>query len=529
MTRFLQLLLLALVTGVFAQSDVVQTTKGPIRGIVDTRNQFRSFRGIPYAQSTAGEARWTRPKEMQPWSTVYDATYTRPACPQRQNPRFPVQDEDCLFVNVWTPLKAGSSDDLLPVMVWVHGGGFTSGTGSDTMFSGNYFSNTSNIVLVTINYRLGALGFLNIFVNNTNVLEGNYGFRDQQAALRWVQQNIKAFGGDPSRVTLFGQSAGAMSVTLHLLSPDSAGLFQRVIIQSNPAAMLYRTPHENLEYAARFAEHVKCAVNDTACLKKVPVDVIIEQEIFPEIIIRIPLGTRMVLPWAPAVDGNLIPQQPLDMFRMGKFQRVPIVLGNVKNETGMQFVMTKVMYETFVASIFSTNASKVLQAYPPAGLASGTQAFRVLTDYLFVCPVRYLASLIQKQAGAVSYVYEFVHGPRTDPLSPNPPCNHEQMACHSAELPFVFNTETFYNASFTQEEQALSIAMNGYWSSFANGKMTQEGGLVSGVESSSSEPQWPTWDSKTKPYLSLDVPQRSVSAGFRDSVCNFWDAFGYTI
>jgi acetylcholinesterase/cholinesterase len=319
-----------------------------------------------------------------------------------------------------------------------------------------------------------------------------------------------------------------MSVTLHLLSADSAGLFQKAIIQSNPAAILYRTPQENLEYAERFAKNVQCAVNDTACLRRVPLDKLIDEEIFPEIIVKIPLGSKMILPWQPVVDGQVIPQQPLDMFRQGKFQRVPIMLGNVKNETGMRTPMTKGIYEAFMDSIFAANTSKVLNMYPPIGLESGNQAFRVLTDYLFVCPVRYLAGLITKQ-NVPAYLYEFVHGPKKDVISPNTPCNHQNMACHSAELPFVFNTEPYYNATFPADEQRLSWSMNSYWSSFASGKWGQDGSIVSRFGSPETDPAWPVYDPASKQYIAFDVPETYIGSKFRDDLCAFWDEYGYYI
>lgn len=209
--------------------DVAQTDRRPVRGVVG--EDFRVFHGIPYAAPPVGELRWRPPQPAPRWREPLDATAPRNECAQTPHFNWPGSDhEDCLFLNVTTPRH---THDRLPVMVWIHGGGFTNGTGSD--HDARKLAVEGDVVVVTINYRLGPLGFLalpSLSEENPGIQSGNYGIEDQQAALRWVRHNATAFGGDPGNVTIFGGSSGSGSVCAHLVSPTAAGLFHRAIMQS---------------------------------------------------------------------------------------------------------------------------------------------------------------------------------------------------------------------------------------------------------------------------------------------------------
>ena len=227
------LLLITLPIGIFADEkkpDVIQLDSGPISGKVE--DGVRIFSGIPYAAPPVGELRWKPPQPIASWKQVRNSTVFGPSCPQPTQQDAGKFSEDCLYLNVWTTAK--SPAERLPVMVWIHGGAFNIGSGSQPEYDGRNLAG-KGVVVVTINYRLGPLGFLVhplLSKESAQDTSGNYGLLDQIAALKWVQRNIAAFGGDPDRVTIFGESAGSKSVTLLMISPLSAGLFQRAIAES---------------------------------------------------------------------------------------------------------------------------------------------------------------------------------------------------------------------------------------------------------------------------------------------------------
>lgn len=249
-------------------------------------------------------------------------------------------------------------------MVWIHGGDFWIGWSGDTNFYGDYLVNsTSNTIIITINYRLGALGFF-----NTPELKGNYGFQDQQMALQWVQSNIDSFGGDPSKVTIFGQSAGAMSVLLHTLSPSSNGLFSRAICESN-VGLNYRTPEENYPYSQKLSNLLNCNFNNVTCLRSKTWEEIINYQV-RDYMINIPVTTTEFLPFCPIIDGIIIPKQPMDLFREGTVNSNidSIIFGVNRNETlaFMPFIfpMDAFLYKNVIRAIFVENSTKVLNEYP---------------------------------------------------------------------------------------------------------------------------------------------------------------------
>ena len=275
-----------------------------------------------------------------------------------------------------------------------------------------------------------------------------------------------------------GQSAGAMSVTLHMLINNSTNLFQSAIIESNPAAVLYRTPSQNVAYAEKFASHVNCSYLDNDCLRAVPVSEIQKITNVPSYIITIPLSTLEFLPWAPNVDGTLIPYQPMSMIYDGLLKSCPVLIGNVQNETN-RFVpdvpIGNIAYNDMLKAIFSDYASSVEAIYPSDRRDSVQQLQMLTTDYYFVCPSRKIAE-ISSTMGNPTYLYMFDHAPTDDYIATSPLCS--QGPCHSAELPFVFHSQYLNNATWTLDEVQLSFNIMEYWKTFIFGDSLEADGLL---------------------------------------------------
>jgi para-nitrobenzyl esterase len=312
---------------------VVDTTNGPVRGADD--GTVKAWRGIRYAAAPVGALRWRSPEPPQRWSEPADATTVGPVCPQPTDPTIPIdlgapQGDDCLTLNVWasSDIQAG---DRKPVMVWVHGGAYILGSSAQPLYHGRTLAGSGRAVIVTINYRLGALGFLDL----SSLGDGfhtNVGLRDVLFALHWVRDNIAAFGGDPDRVTLFGESAGAGVVTTLLASPAAAGLFTAAIAQSSPATSIYDSRRAR-RVADQFLESLGVGPDDVNRLPDVPVDAILaaSKRVFDDVPVRTP-GT---LAFAPIVDGDVVPDHPVKLAREGRTHPVPLIIGTNKHEAAL--------------------------------------------------------------------------------------------------------------------------------------------------------------------------------------------------
>lgn len=286
----------------------VETDRGPLAGtIVD--GGVRAFLGIPYAAPPTGARRWRPPAPVDAWNTPRAATRVGPACPQPDVPGYATADEDCLTLNVWV---APAGSPRKPVLVWIPGGAFVEGSGGYLLYDGGRLAAREDAIVVTMNYRVGALGFLahpDLARELGRPASPSYGLLDQRAALQWVQRNAAAFGGDPTNVTVFGQSAGAFSVCAHLAMPGSRGLFARAIMQSGSCAdTLYVGPREAEEQGARLLAALGC--RDLACLRGKDATTLIR---------ALPLKRGFVLPpgnsWGPVVDGTELPELPLAALR----------------------------------------------------------------------------------------------------------------------------------------------------------------------------------------------------------------------
>jgi carboxylesterase type B len=538
----------------------VNTKAGAVCGSITPSSA--AFLGIPYAESTAGQNRWMPPVPKANWKGVLKTTAFSAACPQRDHPDLR-QSEDCLSVNVWTP--SAKSSAKLPVLVFIHGGAFQTGSSADplpsdtkqALYDGAFLSSSQRIVVVTLNYRLGALGFL----AGTGGLKGNFGFMDQQLALSWVRDNIAAFGGDAGRVTISGESAGAMSVGLHLLSaPKSEKLFQNAIMQSNPLGLAYRTVEEAKRSGEYFSTAVGCfyALEPMRCLRDQPVGAILKAQ--GDAMLMLPMlefGAPGVMSWSPVIDGSVITRSPLEGMRVAGIQK-PLVLGVNANE-GDVFVgmattnpVDDLMYRAAMGKFFSTaRMSELTARYPTQGGDNRAPLAQMITDYFFVCANRFMAatsagiSPVAANPAPVTtassstanntapttavpssvpspvisrapvYAYRFNHASNALSLWPKMGlCKGK--ACHSDELPFTFGN---FGASkgINADDQAMKKRMTDYWGAFVRG----------GRPSAANAPQWTPYTKATKTVF--EFSKSGVSTKVPASTCDFWDSVGYGV
>jgi para-nitrobenzyl esterase len=505
------LLVAGLVMPTVAQPDtseeVVYTDQGPVRGVV--HGDYRSFQGIPYAAAPVGDLRWRPPQPPQGWREPLDATAPRSQCAQLAAFGLPESyTEDCLYLNVTTPRRSHSR---LPVMVWIHGGGYINGSGA--VYGPRKLAVEGDVVVVTINYRLGPLGFLALpalTAEAPGIQSGNYGIEDQQAALRWVQRNAVAFGGDPGNVTIFGESAGSGSVCAHLVSPTAAGLFHRAIAQSYSCATRIATRQDAEAAGATLAARFGCTDPHQAanCLRTKPV---------AELVRAWPGGR-------PVVGGRELPLQPPDALRSDRFHHVPLMLGNTLDEmrlaVSLQYdatghPVTPAQYEQIVRSTYGSNADQVLQRYPLTNYPSPSIALAtVQTDTgtpLSTC--EHLTSYRAASAGPVSvpvYAYQFVD--RTAPPLVDAP-NFDEGAEHGVELNFLF--PNLFGRPLNAQQQALAASMVKYWTNFAHAGNPNGGDL----------PRWPQFRSAAD-VLALGLGPGGVRTAdiAKTSNCDFWES-----
>jgi para-nitrobenzyl esterase len=486
-----------------AGSVTVVSEGGPLVG--RARGELREFLGIPYAAPPVGALRWRPPAPAAAWRTPRDATRPGHACLQlADGKRDRDSDEDCLVLNVWAPRPAAG--ERLPVMVWIHGGAFVLGAGSDDLNDGAKLAARAHVIVVTFNYRLGALGFLahrQLAREAGRAASPSYGLLDQRAALAWVQRNIAAFAGDPGNVTLFGESAGAWSTCAHLVAPGSRGLFARAIIQSGACSnALYFSPPEAEAQGDALAAKLGCAGDDAAtlaCLRGKSADAVAG---------ALPMKRGFLLPpgvwWGPVVDGVELPRQPIDLLRAGDFARVPLLVGANRDEGTVHTVsfdsVTPAELSGFVAYVFGAAAvAPVLARYQGTPKAALTD---VVTDGIFVCQARRIARAFTS-AGVPAYLYHFTH-PLDDPRV------HDLGATHSVDLFFLFGNRS-KGFGLTVREQPLGQTMMDAWGAFAR----------HGDPSTPSLP-WPRYSSAGGEHMTLDL---SSTAGTRlkQETCDFWD------
>lgn len=438
--------------------SLVRVDGGLLRG--EPGGDVVRFRGVPYARPPVGELRWRAPRPALPWSGVRDATAAGQRCAQPSG-----GGEDCLYADVTVPLRPGRAGPL-PVMVWLHGGGLTSGSGSD--YDAARLAADGDVIVVSVNYRLGALGFLSHpALDDRDGVSGNHGLMDQTRALAWVRTNAAAFGGDPGRVTLAGQSAGARSVCGHLASPASRGLFQQAVVQSGACANPVLTKAAADARGARAARDVGCAgaADVAACLRRAPVAALLDALRDVE---KPVTGTITDDAWGPVAGTPFLPRQPGTALRDGAAAGIPLLIGSTRDEM-RSFVpaaydlggdpLTARRYAEVLRETFGGDAPAVLRRYPVDGDPSPVLALsRVLTDWggrIGACPM--LATAASAARHAPVYAYELAQDSGT--VVGGVPFG----AHHGADLPYLFDLPWAKPGP-----PDLTAAMTGYWSAFAH-------------------------------------------------------------
>ncbi len=525
-------------------SPAIVTKSGPLKGIqTPTTNEYL---GIPYAVPPVGNLRWTPPHPFGKWHGVFQATQFGNFCAQPESGST-FGSEDCLTLNVYTPREKKNQNKHhgLPVMVWIHGGSLVTGGGG--FYDPTRMVEQGGVIVVTINYRLGLLGFFaHKAIDEECHLKGNYGLMDQQLALRWVKRNIGAFGGDSKRVTIFGESAGGQSVYSDLASPTAAGLFQRAISESGsyiqfqdywapisivPLAQAETIGTSLVPSGTELANSVGCTNQTAQCLRDVPAST---------------LGLAEPAVIYPFVDGKILKRSPTAAFASGQFNRVPVISGGNHDEyrlfvaeqydaTGHPLV-TEADYEaavgtlwggfgaTFVTEIFSVVyplanypivPSIPGDPSPSPGIALGASG----TDGIFACPERNGVALLS--AWVPTYAYEFNDEDAylvfsEFPSPPFPPITFPLGTAHFTEVPYLFDVFST-PSNFTPEQQQLSESMISYWTRFA----------ATGNPNSAGQPVWARYSSATDEFQSLVPPTPTVEATFdSEHFCSsFWNKF----
>jgi carboxylesterase type B len=482
------------------------------------------FKSIPFAEPPVGALRWKAPKPRSPWApNIYDATYYRDSCVQ--NCVLPdglcgeSYSEDCLYMNVYTPLNVNTSS-ALPVMVFIPGGDMDMGTANCDLYDASYVVGTRDVVIVTLNYRLGSFGFL---VDPKRGITGNYGMQDQRLALQWVQENIVQFGGNPNDVTLFGESAGAFCVMGHIVSPLSAGLFHKSIVQSIPLMLPYRTISSASTLGEHFVDKAGCAKDKSdSCIRQLNSTQVLQAQVAAGKQCRLLEPIVVFMPWTPIIDGKEILEEPLVALRKGSFNKVPMMLGSLSEEAIM-FVylaldnpLNTLKYDGILTALFTTKVFAVHALYPAQHQDKRVDLSVLGTDLIFAAPTRNASMNIAKHNDV--YLYQFDHVLSFDCWSPRYPfCNGH--SCHGAELPFVFNSASTRGFKFTPEEQRLSEQMIDYWTNFA-----WTGNPNSGPRAVSL--QWPKFNAQSLYNMKFATPT-SVEQGLRKEYMDAWDRLGY--
>lgn len=509
------------------------TDAGPVRGVV--KDDMNQFLGIPYAAPPVGTLRWKPPQPATGWSGVRNADAYGNTCAQnitREGFAAPSDHEDCLFLNVQTPRTPGTNR---PVMVWIHGGGLFMGSSND--YDPKWLVTDGDVVFVSMNYRLNIFGFFShAALNAEGTAAGNYGVMDQQSALRWVQRNIAAFGGDPKNVTIFGESGGGMSVWAQLASPGSAGLFHKAIIESGTGTPTDLTPTlRSQEPSGKgFADAAGCQGQTAACLRSLSTQAILAANApatGAQGSVSVPgVGGVTGLPrfrTALMADGQVMPEPARTLFSTGRFNQVPMINGTNRDEQmwfqALTALRTKkpvraVDYPAQLMAMFGPDIGpKVLSLYPLSGYESPDNALgAALGDRGFICDGNRRATRLIKRHVAEVYAYEF-DVPDT-PIA-WPPVEFPYQSAHTAEIQYLF--PQFRGASGEAKkldagQQRLSRQMVRYWTSFA-----RTGKPAGGVDGS---PEWAKYESGADNYLSLGVPSPVMRDRFGDTHhCDFWD------
>ncbi|XP_078591750.1 cholinesterase 1-like [Branchiostoma floridae x Branchiostoma japonicum] len=481
-----------------------------------------TFLGVPFAHPPVGARRFRRAERLQPWNGVYHATRKPNACIQVDDssgsdllPGWEIntpKSEDCLYLNVWQPTPVPTA---AAVMVWIYGGSFTSGSIALDIYDGRYLAATEGVVVVSVNYRVSTLGFA---YAGTEDAPGNMGLTDQLVALQWVQDNIASFGGDPSKVTIFGESAGAISAALHLMSPESRDVFNRAILQSGTALYeeLIFSPDDMYGSTKALAERLGCPTEQgpaamMACLREQDAESLVAG--YP--------------PLYPVIDGSFIQQNPVKALDDGQFKQTDILLGSNTNE-GMLFLILygipgygvgSVDRSQFIQNIYAMTTGlnelaveAVAFQYtdwlrPDDGDMYRDALDTALTDQYYFCP-NFRTARAHTRVGTTAYMYEFAH------LASNVVSPDWAGVLHTAEIPFVFGGPLNATLGYTAEEVELSRRMMRHWANFAKtGNPNNEQAV------------WSPYTESSRGYLMLDTGAPRMVTGQKAKECALWDHY----
>ena len=483
MTRKLILLCLAAAASAAAFPDAVKVDTGRVKGTAN--NGVTAFKGIPFAAPPVGALRWKAPRPAPRWKGVREAVEFGPRCMQGNIYgdmvfRDKGPSEDCLYLNVWTPATA--TQQRLPVMVWIYGGGYGAGAASEPRQDGENLAK-KGVVVVSMNYRLNVFGFFahaELAKESDRDSSGNYGLLDQLAALEWVHKNIAGFGGDPAKVTIFGESAGSFSVSALMASPLAQGLFQRAIGESGAffGSVLPLQPLAESEAAdAKFAESI--GAHSLADLRAKPAGELLDAAV-----------KQKAIWFAPNIDGYFLPRSVSEIFSNGKQSHVPLLAGWNRDEGGYRAIFEKdpptaANFVAYAHKHFSDKADEFLKLFPADSDEHAKRSAQDLAGDQFIAFSTWKWIEMQGATGrSTLYRYEFDDAPPA-PLSGAPGEDSPGNAYHSAEIEFVFGALASKNLPWRPEDKALSDLMSSYWANFARNVDPNGTGL----------PEWPVYNS----------------------------------
>jgi len=503
----------------------VETRKGWVRGTLE--GDVRVFRGIPFAKPPVGPRRFGAPERPEPWRDVRDATRFGPASHQASRPLAPIlgilvdeENEDCLNLNVWAPAPADGA--RRPVMVWIHGGAWVIGSGSERTYDAAHLVRRGDVVVVTINYRLGPFGFLRTRELGGEIdATGNEAMLDQVAALEWVRDEIAAFGGDPGNVTVFGESAGSVNIACLLTMPRARGLFHRAVLQSG-SLNLTRPPSTALGVTRQILADVGLSAADARRLRDVPAKDLMGAA-------NAVAGRSVIPPFSPVADGELIPARPFAAIGDGSARGVPLIVGTNLEEMKLYRFLDPALEQLDEAALIQRcamlfpgagsdgrpHAERAVDTYRSARRARGEDVspvetwLAISTDHIFRAGALKLAELHARHTPDV-FVYQFEWKGR-EPGRP-------QGAVHALELPFVFGTlaasEIGAVAGRTPAAETLAAHMQDAWLAFARSGRPHAAGL----------PEWPAYAPTRRATMILSDRPRVVDAP-QEAERVVWDAF----